>query len=359
MGKGVLIMKNNEIMKGLKAPFNPKDIEWKTQSATKRDNKISVLVVPYLDARAIMDRLDEVCGPFWKTEYHQMTVETAKGPKQGFSCILSIKIGAEWVSRVDGAEVSDIESIKGGHSNALKRAAVQWGIGRYLYDLPNFWVPLQQQGSCNVYGKFKINGQQEQVTGKFDAPRLQKKFLPEGFTYPGNNNSRPEQPQNQGNPASNGNSNGNQQPQNGQERQSTQQNQQPQNKRGNKPSDQAVQMAKKSPLEHTISLFKELSITSDLVPGLINKIVGERKAVGKATEDELRAIVKALMPVKKYLDYCKAQGLSEDQMLDYAQITTKESLKNPLNLILKMDSVILTETTKLIHEDRLSPAQTA
>lgn len=352
-------MKDNEIMKGLKAPFDPKDIEWKTQSASQRDGKTKVLVVPYLDARAIMDRLDEVVGPFWKSEYQQMTVETANGPKRGFSCRLSIKIGDEWISRVDGAEVSDIESIKGGHSNALKRAAASWGIGRYLYNLPNFWVPLVQSGSCNVFGNFKINGQKQQLSGKFEPPRLQKQFLPEGYTYPGNNNSRPEQPQNQGNPASNGNSNGNRQPQNGQERQSTQQNQQPQNKRGIKPSDQASQMTQKSPLEHTVSLFKELSITSELVPGLINKIVGERKPVGKATEDELRAIVKALMPVKKYLDYCKAQGLSEEEMLYYAQITTKESLKNPLNLILKMDSVILTETTKLIHEDRLSAVQTA
>lgn len=331
-------MNNNEIMEGLKAPFSPEDIEWKTQSASERDGNFSLLVVPYLNARAIMDRLDQICGPYWKTEYRQMTVPTSKGPKEGFSCTLSIKIGDEWVTRVDGAEVSDIESIKGGHSNALKRAAVQWGIGRYLYDLPQFWVPVQKYGSCKVYGDFKINGNKKKISGKFDAPRLQKQFLPEGYEYPGKKISQPEQPQN------------------GQGRQN---NQQSQNKRTGKPSDQASQTAQKTPLEHTVSLLTELSVPGNMVPGLLGKILGEKKSVGKATEDELRAIVKALMPVKKYLDYCKAQGLSEDQMLDYAQITTREALTEPLNLILKMDNVILHETTKLIHAALQEAAQPA
>jgi len=40
---------------------------------------------------------------------------------------------ASWVTKSDGADDSSIESAKGGISDSLKRAAVQYGIGRYLY----------------------------------------------------------------------------------------------------------------------------------------------------------------------------------------------------------------------------------
>ena len=45
--------------------------------------------------------------------------------------------------RATGVSNTDIEPVKGGLSNAFKRAASMWGIGRYLYDLKNLWVPLK------------------------------------------------------------------------------------------------------------------------------------------------------------------------------------------------------------------------
>lgn len=331
-------MKEKDIMAGLKAPFKPEDIEWKPQSATERNGQISVLVVPYLNARAIMDRLDEVCGPMWKSEYEQMSLNTSKGVKEGFSCRLAIKIGEEWISRVDGAEVSDIESIKGGHSNALKRAAVQWGIGRYLYDLPNFWVPVKKHGTQNVNGEFKINKGKQWITGRYDAPRLDKKFIPENYVYSKNTSQQPQDTV----PS---------------EQSPTNQNQKSKATAG-KPSDRARETIQKTPLEITCNLLTELKVEGKHVPGLFNKVIGKRLTVGQATEDELRALVKALRPVKAYLDYCRKEGLSEEEILYYAQITVKEKLDSPLNLILKMDNGICNETTKLIHEDRKS-VQTA
>ena len=53
-----------------------------------------------------------------------------------------------------------MEAIKGGLSNAMRRAAVQWGIGRYLYDLPQQWVPVDD------YKQFKV------------TPRVPDRFLP-------------------------------------------------------------------------------------------------------------------------------------------------------------------------------------
>ncbi|WP_348260526.1 Rad52/Rad22 family DNA repair protein, partial [Salmonella enterica] len=53
----------------------------------------------------------------------------------GVECGISIKIGSEWVSKWDAAENTQVGAVKGGRSGAMKRAAVQWGIGRYLYNL--------------------------------------------------------------------------------------------------------------------------------------------------------------------------------------------------------------------------------
>ncbi|WP_404338048.1 Rad52/Rad22 family DNA repair protein [Planococcus rifietoensis] len=327
-------MENTKVMEGLKAPFGYDDIEWKVQSATERNGEISVLVVPYLNARAIMDRLDATCGALWKSDFKQMIIETQKGQKQGFSCILSIKIEGEWISRVDGAEVSDIESIKGGYSNALKRAAVQWGIGRYLYDLPNFWVPLLPKGKCNVYGQFKISGEKRQISGKFNPPTIPAKFLPKGHTY---SNSQEQRTENFDSSTSTA--------------QHDQSSLKPETRTG-KPSDMAASMTEKTPLEHTVSLFKSLSIGSELVPGLMKKITGERMKVGKATEEQLREVVKVLIPVKKYIEYCQSLNLTEDEMLYYAQITLHEKLESHLSLLLKMDKTICNETIQLIQEDR-------
>jgi hypothetical protein len=143
--------------------FPASDIEWKPGSVTK--DKKKGLAMAYVTNRAIMDRLDSVCGPGgWRNEY-------TAGPAGGVLCGLSIRIGSEWVTKWDGAENTDFESVKGGLSNAMKRAAVQWGIGRYLYDMPSQWVPLNQ------YGKFE------------QEPKVPAKFLPDRSPQPPRANS--------------------------------------------------------------------------------------------------------------------------------------------------------------------------
>jgi len=115
-----------------------KDIEWKPIAISKQADK--ALVAPYVTNRAIMDRLDEVRGPEnWRNEFRI-------GPGGGVLCGISIRLGDEWITKWDGAENTDIEPVKGGLSSAMRRAAVQWGIGRYLYRLPNQWVRIDEQG---------------------------------------------------------------------------------------------------------------------------------------------------------------------------------------------------------------------
>lgn len=120
-------------------PFDPKDIEWKP-GATTRD-KSKGLAMAYITARAVQERLDEVFGPGnWKNEFRP-------GPEGGVLCRIYFKNDdGEWVWREDGADNTDVEAVKGGLSNAMKRAGAALGIGRYLYDLPAQWVPLNDKG---------------------------------------------------------------------------------------------------------------------------------------------------------------------------------------------------------------------
>ncbi|MFL5327816.1 MAG: Rad52/Rad22 family DNA repair protein [Gemmataceae bacterium] len=124
-------------LKKLAEPFAREDIEWRIGRSGKTEKGFWATALAYLTNRAIMQRLDDVCGPQrWRNEYREWQV----GDKFGVLCGISIKVGDEWVTKWDGAENTDIESIKGGLSDSMKRAAVQWGVGRYLYDLDETFV---------------------------------------------------------------------------------------------------------------------------------------------------------------------------------------------------------------------------
>lgn len=127
-----------EIQDGLQAYFCADEVEWKVQATTR--DKTRAMMVAYVPSRAIMNRLDAVLGiNNWRDEY-------APGPGGGVICGLSLRIDGEWVTKWDGSDNTDIEAVKGGLSGAFKRAASKWGIGRYLYNLPRYWVNLDEHG---------------------------------------------------------------------------------------------------------------------------------------------------------------------------------------------------------------------
>ena len=122
------------------------------------------MLLAYVTNRAVMDRLDEVCGVGnWRNEFVQ-------APNGGVLCGISVKIDDEWVTKWDGAENTNVEAVKGGLSGSMKRAAVQWGIGRYLYKLPATFAKFHDFGKNNI----KINNQWY----KYDNPALPSEFLP-------------------------------------------------------------------------------------------------------------------------------------------------------------------------------------
>lgn len=165
-----------EIFETLKKPLDPSDIEWRIGKKTRDGKKASVLA--YTTARGVMNRLDEAVGPGnWEVRFREIDMGTAgKTDKmgntidlKGFACSLTIRFLDEneeerFIHREDVAQCTDFEAIKGGASGAMKRAAAQLGIGRYLYNLEATWVNLDE------YGRFK-------------TPRLPDWALPEGFKY--------------------------------------------------------------------------------------------------------------------------------------------------------------------------------
>jgi hypothetical protein len=136
-------MDAQELFDQLSAPFPVEMIEWRVGSTNKEKTKC--LPLCYIDARAVMDRLDTVCGPDgWQCNY-------THGNGGAWICNLGIKVQDprlvnpnEWLWKADGAGATDIEGDKGAMSDAFKRAAVRWGVGRYLYELKAAWVPLDQ-----------------------------------------------------------------------------------------------------------------------------------------------------------------------------------------------------------------------
>ena len=176
---------NENNLEKLKAPF--KNISWRIGSKNKDGSKARFLA--YLDARDVMDRLDEVVGvENWKVEYEKIECKNSiidwRNEKYTFiekdyktkkiiekedvkkvihkindetfiimQAKLSIKFNDEWITKIDGSGTRDTETEKSLMSDALKRAGVLWGIGRYLYDVKTIYVPIDEYGNPTEEGK--------------------------------------------------------------------------------------------------------------------------------------------------------------------------------------------------------------
>jgi hypothetical protein len=163
----------DEIKKQLAAPLHSYYVGWKAQ-ATNRD-KTRALAVAYIDARTVMDRLDQVVGPGnWSDTYRLVS---AGDGEFAIECTLAL-FGVQ-KSDIGTADEDDDGSqaslSKSAYSDALKRAAVKWGIGRYLYRLPKVWVGY--------------DAARKQIT---EMPELPAWALPEAKhgNDPGNGNGR-------------------------------------------------------------------------------------------------------------------------------------------------------------------------
>lgn len=120
---------NSEVWNKLTEPFPAGEVQWRVEALSK--DKRRAMVVPYVDARTVLDRLDEVLEPGgWQDTYE---VLEAKAASYAVRCrLMVLEIAKE--------DVGEGDSLKAAFSDALKRAAVKFGIGRYLYRLDKQWV---------------------------------------------------------------------------------------------------------------------------------------------------------------------------------------------------------------------------
>lgn len=147
----------SDILTRLAEPFPPELVSWRVGPTTKDNSKGQALA--YIDARDVMRRFDEVCGPHWQCRYIPM-------PNGTTCCEIGVLIEGDWIWRSNGAGATDIEGEKGGYSDALKRAAVLFGVGRYLYDLNPPWVALQQKGRSYVIADHEMPRLQALLRGE-------------------------------------------------------------------------------------------------------------------------------------------------------------------------------------------------
>jgi hypothetical protein len=128
------------IQKAFLAGFDPGEVKFKPGKVSGN----RALALAYIDARLVMDRLDEAVGiGGWKDEYTVLAGGTE------VECRLSVRIGPDWVTKADvggeSAQPDGGDRMKAAYSDALKRAAVKFGIGRFLYRTANAWHDFNPQ----------------------------------------------------------------------------------------------------------------------------------------------------------------------------------------------------------------------
>lgn len=121
----------------------PIPYSWRIQSRTKDRSK--ALCTAYIDARDVMRVLDQHC--LWEVEYKEINGFIFAG--------IGIHIDGGKLWRWDcGQRIEDNpqdqmyeQAGKSAASDAFKRAAVMWGVGRFLYDLEIVSLQCDDKGN--------------------------------------------------------------------------------------------------------------------------------------------------------------------------------------------------------------------
>ena len=115
--------------------------QWRVQSFSKQ--KPVATVMSYIDQRDLMDVLDKYCDYGWQKKYEEIAGNVY--------CSIGINMPdstTQW--RSDCGVESQADKEKGQASDAAKRAGVNWGVGRFLYDMPVEYVTTNEpKGQSN------------------------------------------------------------------------------------------------------------------------------------------------------------------------------------------------------------------
>ena len=127
------------VLADLRRPFK-EAIKWKIQTNPKPEQNKKAMIAVYIDARLVAARLNTV-APDWSNSFN----DGLHG-----SVICRLTVGGHTRCDVGWAEVADSDGqitaagIKGLYSDAFKRAAVQFGVGAFLYSFPRQYAAADQ-----------------------------------------------------------------------------------------------------------------------------------------------------------------------------------------------------------------------
>lgn len=110
-----------EAAQHLRRPFTVEAVKFKVQATWPKDKPTGGLIVAYIDARLAVERLNLIVPHLWHDDYE------ALGQKH-----LICRLTVDGITRQDIGEGQG----KGLYSDALKRAAVKFGVGVSLYAIP-------------------------------------------------------------------------------------------------------------------------------------------------------------------------------------------------------------------------------
>ena len=99
--------------------------KWRVQSLKGE----GVTCIPYIDARQVVSRLNDALGiEGWSNNLIEMS-------GKGLICEIIIVIEGNKISKSNVGTETNVEKEKGQASDALKRAAANFGVGAYLYEM--------------------------------------------------------------------------------------------------------------------------------------------------------------------------------------------------------------------------------
>ena len=135
----------------LAEPFDPSEIKWRVTHTTQDGSRGAVIA--FADPRAYTDRLNQIFTPTgWTRTYDVSTVSAVSRMKRDKAiqsgkvlviCTLTIHgLGCHTGSGEDWADEQN--AMTSAEAQAFKRACTCFGLGRYLYNFAEMWVPLNE-----------------------------------------------------------------------------------------------------------------------------------------------------------------------------------------------------------------------
>lgn len=122
----------------LRRPFSPAAVRWKIQTGSGENAKGGI-VVGYIDARLVSERLNLVCPHLWQTSFERWGERVDTN-------LLVCHLTIDGLTRSDIGQGQGKDVQKAAYSDSLKRAAVHFGIGVSLYAMKAIWLDATDKG---------------------------------------------------------------------------------------------------------------------------------------------------------------------------------------------------------------------